>query len=52
MSAVNGDKARFHRVRKQRIHTRERNQKLLQTLGKQPTPAASQSDPKPKERLV
>jgi len=46
MSGVNGDKARFHRVRKQRIHWRQRNRALLKNLAKQPAPAASQTDQK------
>jgi len=30
MSRVNGDKARFHRIRKQRISLRQRTRKMLQ----------------------
>ena len=40
MSGVNGDKSRFHRVRKQKLARRIRNRKLLQTLAKQSKPAA------------
>jgi len=45
MSAINGDKARFHRRRKQRIAGRERMQELRKKLklvaaAKEPAPAA------------
>jgi hypothetical protein len=30
MSGINGDKARFHRMRKQKIHRRERNRRMFQ----------------------
>jgi hypothetical protein len=34
MSAKNGDKAQFHRVRKQNIRRRERNRKLREALAR------------------
>jgi hypothetical protein len=52
MSGINGDKSRFHRVRKQKIHRRERNRELLKTLAMQPNPAARRIDPKAKETLA
>lgn len=33
MSALNGDKSRFHRVRKQKIARRLRKQAMLKALG-------------------
>ena len=33
MSAINGDKARFNRERKQNIHRRQRTRELLQAAG-------------------
>jgi len=47
MSGINGDKARFHRERKQRIAKRNRNRELLKSLTVQPKPAAT-SVPKAK----
>ncbi len=32
MSAINGDKARFHRIRKSRLATRERSRAMRKTL--------------------
>ena len=32
MSKINGDKSRFHRIRKQRIHQRRRNQELCNAV--------------------
>jgi len=52
MSGVNGDKARFHRERKQKIHRRERQREMFRTLGKQPNPGAPRLDIKPKESQV
>ncbi|MGC2324667.1 MAG: hypothetical protein WA463_18680 [Terriglobales bacterium] len=40
MSRINGDKARFNRLRKQRALQRKRNRALRQTLGLLKTPAA------------
>ena len=36
MSGINGDKARFHRERRQRIAKRNRNRELLKSLIEQP----------------
>jgi hypothetical protein len=52
MSGINGDKARFHRERKQKIHRRERNREMLNTLVRQPNSAAPRLDLKPKARLA
>ena len=41
MSAVNGDKARFHRERKKKIRRRARKQEMLNTLAKPPNPVTS-----------
>ena len=40
MSAINGNKARFHRERKKQIQRRLRKQKMLNALAKPPIPAA------------
>ena len=48
MSGINGDKARFHRERKQRIAKRNRNRELLKSLIEQPKPAAPASASKAK----
>jgi hypothetical protein len=50
MSGINGDKARFHRRRKQKIHRRERNREMLQPLFDRSPAAAAKPDAKPKER--
>ena len=52
MSGINGDKSRFHRERKQKIHRRERNRRLLKTLATRPNPAAPRLGPKAKETLA
>jgi hypothetical protein len=47
MSAINGDKARFNRRRRQKISRRIFNQKMLQTLADQNlVPAGSQAGDK------
>jgi hypothetical protein len=51
MSGINGDKARFHRERKHKIHLRERNREMLKTLAKQANTAVP-LDAKPKEKLA
>jgi hypothetical protein len=48
MSAVNGDRSRFHRVRKQKIARRKRNRELLIGFGSQLKPATAVSSPTPK----
>jgi hypothetical protein len=47
MSGVNGDKARFNRVRKQKLARRIRNRELLKKAGSQGKPAISSSEKKP-----
>ena len=49
MSAINGDKSRFNRVRKQRIALRQRTHKLLKNMRAQPkpTPAPPSAPPTP-----
>ena len=47
MSGVNGDKARFNRVRKQKLARRIRNRKLFKNTGPQGKPATSGSEKKP-----
>jgi hypothetical protein len=41
MSAINGDKSRFHRERKEKIARRARNRKRFKDLTPQPKSAAS-----------
>jgi hypothetical protein len=41
MSRVNGDKARFNRVRKQNAAKRKRNREMLQKITSQAKPAAA-----------
>jgi hypothetical protein len=48
MSGVNGDKARFHRERKQKLARRKRNRAMLESLLKQPKSASSSSAAKSK----
>jgi hypothetical protein len=52
MSGINGDKARFHRQRKQKIHRRERNREMFKSLAKPSGTAAPRSDSKPKEKVA
>jgi len=52
MSAINGDKARFHRIRKQKIARRGRNREMLKALAKQTNMTAPRLDAKPNERLA
>src|SRR5438445_760969 len=46
MSAINGDKARFHRIRKQKIARRARKREMLKALAKQTNTAAPRLDTK------
>jgi hypothetical protein len=46
MSGVNGDKARFNRVRRQKLARRIRNRALLKNAGSQAKPAISRSEKK------
>jgi hypothetical protein len=48
MSAINGDKSRFHRERKQKIAKRNRNRELFKNLSGSHQAAAPASGRKPK----
>lgn len=48
MSGINGDKSRFHRVRKQKIARRNRKRELLKHLAEAHQPATPTSGAKPK----
>jgi hypothetical protein len=48
MSGINGDKARFHRERRQKAAKRSRNRELLKSLIEQAKPATPGSGPKAK----
>lgn len=48
MSAVNGDKARFNRVRKQKIARRKRTHELLKRAAMQSKPADASARTKPR----
>jgi hypothetical protein len=48
MSGINGDKSRFHRVRKQKIARRDRQRELMQRLTATQKPTTPASDAKPK----
>lgn len=48
MSGINGDKARFHRERKQKIARRKRTRELLQAGGLQPKSPTAPSGKQPK----
>jgi len=48
MSGINGDKARFHRERKQKIERRKRNRELLKSLAEQRNPVTGSSGSRPK----
>ena len=48
MSGINGDKARFHRERKQKIQRRKRNREMLKRLAEPRNPVAESSSAKPK----
>jgi hypothetical protein len=41
MSGINGDKARFNRLRKQKIARRQRNQEMLKDMAAPGKPAKS-----------
>jgi hypothetical protein len=51
MSSSNGNRSRFHRIRKQKIARRMRNRALLTGIGNHPRPAAASSDSKPKAAI-
>jgi hypothetical protein len=48
MSALNGDKSRFNRVRKQKIARRKRNRELLNSAAIQPKSVAPAAPAKPR----
>jgi len=48
MSGINGDKSRFHRIRKQKIARRGRKRELMKRLSETQPAAAPTSDSKPK----
>jgi hypothetical protein len=50
MSGINGDKARFNRRRKQKIHLRARTRAAFGSLPKQADPATARSHDKSKEK--
>jgi hypothetical protein len=52
MSGINGDRSRFHRVRKQKIARRKRNRELLIGFVDQRKPATGFSSPKPKPTIA
>jgi hypothetical protein len=53
MSAINGDKARFNRRRRQKISRRLSNKEMLKTLAdKHLAPAGLQSKGKEKEKVA
>jgi len=52
MSAINGDKARFHRIRKQKIARRKRKREMLKAPAQQTNTAAPRLDATPNERLA
>ena len=43
MSSINGDKARFHRDRKEKIARRKRTRQMLDAVNAQPKKTQSQS---------
>ncbi|HEX3739816.1 MAG TPA: hypothetical protein VHV29_08820 [Terriglobales bacterium] len=47
MSAINGDKARFHRDRKEKIARRKRTRELLNSANAQPNKKAHSQSSKP-----
>lgn len=48
MSALNGDKSRFNRLRKQKIARRKRNRELLNSAAIQPKPVTAAAPAKPR----
>jgi hypothetical protein len=52
MSAINGDKSRFHRERKQKIAKRKRTRELLETVNSQPKFKARSTPKSAKESSV
>jgi hypothetical protein len=52
MSAINGDKSRFHRERKQKIARRKRTKELLNMVNAQPKTKARSAAKSAKESAV
>lgn len=52
MSAINGDKSRFHRERKQKIAKRKRTRELLEMVNSQPKSKARSTPKGGKESSV
>jgi hypothetical protein len=52
MSGINGDKARFNRRRRQKIHLRARQRVMFGSLPKQADLAVPPSQTKSKEKLA
>jgi hypothetical protein len=52
MSAINGDKSRFHRERKQKIAKRKRTRELLAIVNAQPQSKARSASKSAKESSV
>ena len=52
MSAINGDKSRFHRERKQKIAKRKRTRELLEMVNAQPKSKAPTAPKSAKESPV
>jgi hypothetical protein len=52
MSGINGDRSRFHRVRKQKIARRKRTRGLLMGLGGQRKPATGLASSKLKAPIA
>jgi hypothetical protein len=52
MSAINGDKSRFHRERKQKIARRKRTRELLNMVNAQPQSKARSTSKSAKESPV
>jgi hypothetical protein len=50
MSGINGDKARFHRLRKQKLARRVRQQKMLESSSKQADLVVRSFQAKPREK--
>jgi hypothetical protein len=52
MSAINGDKSRFHRERKQKIAKRKRTRSLLEMVNSQPKSKTASTPKSAKESKV
>jgi hypothetical protein len=52
MSGINGDKARFNRRRRQKIHRRARQRLMFGSLFQQADPVVARSQAKSKEKLA